>query len=228
MRLLLVEDDRMLARGIASALAQSGYDVDLASSVDQAMRVVHASDYEVGILDLGLPDGDGLDLLRRWRREGIAFPVLILSARTNLDHRVRGLDSGADDYLVKPFALREIEARLRALLRRPRGSSASPTIGRLRYDRAARRAFVDDREIELTRRELDLLEMLVGRAGRVVSKNDLLDGVFSADADVGPNALEVHVSRLRQKLRGARVLVRSLRGLGYRLEEAQDDGDGSA
>jgi two-component system OmpR family response regulator len=228
MRLLLVEDDRMLARGIASALSQSGYAVDVAATSDEAMRVVRGAEYAIGILDLGLPDGDGLDLLRAWRREGHDFPVLILSARAHLDHRIRGLDSGADDYLVKPFALREIEARLRALLRRPRERAPAAELGRLRFDRVGRRALVEGREIELTRRELDVLDMLIARAGRVVGKRNLLDRVFPLDADVGPNALEVHVSRLRQKLRPAGLTIRSLRGLGYRLEELQEDGDGDA
>ena len=223
MRLLLVEDDRMLARGIASALDQSGYAVDVAASCADAQRAVATAAYEIGILDLGLPDGDGLDLLRDWRSEGIDFPVLILSARGHLDHRVRGLDSGADDYLIKPFALREIEARLRALSRRPRQQVTWQQIGRLRYDRGGRRVFIDDRELELPRREVDVLDMLIANAGRVVPKRELMDTVFSTEDDVGPNALEVHISRLRSKLRSAGVNIRVLRGLGYRLEDGNGD-----
>ena len=215
----------MLARGIATALGQSGYAVDVASTADEAMRVVRASDYGIGILDLGLPDGDGLDVLRSWRSDGIAFPVLILSARTDLDDRVRGLDSGADDYLIKPFALSEIEARLRALLRRPQRKLAWLELGSLRVDRAGKQALVGDRTLELTRREFDVLDLLMSRAGKVVAKQELLDNVFSSDADVGPNALEVHISRLRQKLKPAGINVRALRGLGYRIEEAPGNGD---
>jgi len=218
----------MLARGIASALDESGYAVDVAGTVAEATRAVHESAYDIGILDLGLPDGDGLDVLRAWRSDGIDFPVLILSARGNLDHRVRGLDSGADDYLIKPFALREIEARLRALSRRPRQQTNWQDLGHLRFDRIARRAFIDDREIELTRRELDLLSALMWHLGRVVSKDDLMDAVYPRTIDVGPNALELLISRLRQKLRPAGVNVRALRGVGYRIEDAAGDEQGNA
>ena len=228
MRLLLVEDDRLLARGIASALDEAGYAVDVAGSVGEATRAVHEADYEVGILDLGLPDGDGLELLRAWRSEGIDFPVLILSARGNLDNRVQGLDSGADDYLIKPFALREIEARLRALSRRPRQQAAWQQLGRLRFDRLGNRAFVDDREVELTRRELHVLGMLMSEAGRVVGKDDMMDAVYPRAADVAPNALELQVSRLRQKLRVACVNIRVLRGVGYRIEEVASHDDAEA
>jgi DNA-binding response OmpR family regulator len=226
-RLLLVEDDRMLARGIAAALGQSGYAVDVAGTAHEAARVVHTSAYEIGILDLGLPDGDGLDLLRAWRGEGFAFPVLVLSARSQLDDRVHGLDSGADDYLVKPFALSEIEARLRALLRRPQRELAFQQLGALKLDRAGKRAVVADRALELTRREFDVLDMLMSRAGSVVGKQELIDRVFSCDAEVGTNALEVHVSRLRHKLKCAGVTVRALRGLGYRIEESPVDAGGN-
>ena len=225
MNLLLVEDDQPLARGIAAALGQSGYAVDVASTAAAAIEAVRDADYGIGILDLGLPDGDGLDVLQRWRSQGTTFPVLILSARTDLDDRVHGLDSGADDYLVKPFALSEIEARLRALLRRQPREQATREFARLRLDSEGRQAFIDGRPLELTRRELEVLERLLARAGRVVSKLELLDTVYPCDADVGPNALEVHVSRLRHKLKPAGLRVRALRGLGYRLEETRDDDD---
>jgi DNA-binding response OmpR family regulator len=182
----------------------------------------------VGILDLGLPDGDGRDVLRAWRRDALHFPVLILTARADLDDRVSGLDSGADDYLVKPFSLAEIEARLRALLRRPQELAAWRQLGRLRFDRAGKRALVDERELELTKREVDVLDLLISAAGRVVGKQALIDAVFSTDADVGPNALEVHISRLRQKLKGAGLHIRVLRGLGYRIEEAAEGGPADA
>ena len=228
MRLLLVEDDRLLARGIAAALGQSDYAVDIASTASEAVRIVQATSYDIGLLDLGLPDRDGLDLLREWRGMGIAFPVLILSARANLDDRVRGLDSGADDYLIKPFALTEIEARLRALLRRPTHQQAWHQLGRLRFDCTGKRAAIADREMDLTKRELELLEMLIARAGRVVRKQELLDALFPHPSDVGLNALEVHVSRLRQKLKSAAITIRSLRGLGYRIEEATEGDDQTA
>ena len=225
MRLLLVEDDRMLARGIAAALKQCGYGVDTAPTVGDAMRLVQAHEYELCILDLSLPDGDGLDVLQRWRTSGIRFPVLVLSARGDLQDRVTGLDAGADDYLIKPFALTEIEARIRALLRRPREQVQWHQLGRLFFDRNGERALVDGRELDLTKRELDVLDVLMSRAGRVASKQALIEAVFSSDADVGPNALEAHISRLRQKLRPAAVHIRGLRGLGYRIEEMIDGGN---
>ena len=213
----------MLAQGIAAALQQSGYVVDIAATAAEATRLLDPSIHCVGVLDLGLPDRDGIDLLREWRSAGIAFPVLILSARSDLDDRIRGLDSGADDYLVKPFALSEIEARLRALLRRQH-PLAQARLGRLRFESVERRAFVDDREIELTKREFEVLDLLMGGGTpKVVRKHTLFDAVFSCDADVGPNALEVHISRLRHKLRPAGIGIRALRGLGYRIEELPVD-----
>jgi DNA-binding response OmpR family regulator len=222
MRLLLVEDDPMLARGIATALEQSGYGVDIAPTAGEAMRSVHAAMYEICILDLGLPDRDGLDLLREWRSEGIRIAVLVLSARGDLSDRITGLDSGADDYLIKPFALTEIEARLRALLRRPKHSLEWHQLGRLFFDRAGKRARIDGRELELTKREFDVLDTLISHAGKIASKQALIDAVFRGEADVGPNALEAHISRLRQKLKPAAIHIRSLRGMGYRIEEAID------
>ena len=225
LRLLLVEDDRMLARGIAAALTQSGYGVDLATTVGDALRLAEATTYELCVLDLTLPDGDGLEVLQQWRSAGVRFPVLVLSARGDLQDRVTGLDAGADDYLIKPFALTEIEARIRALLRRPREQVQWHQLGRLFFDRSAERALVDGRELDLTKRELDVLDVLMSRAGRVASKQALIEAVFASDADVGPNALEAHISRLRQKLRPAAVTIRGLRGLGYRIEESVDGGN---
>ena len=222
MRLLLVEDDRMLARGISAALTQCGYGVDVAATVDDALRLAEGAAYELCILDLSLPDGDGLDVLQHWRKSGERFPVLVLSARGDLQDRVTGLDAGADDYLIKPFALSEIEARIRALLRRPQHQVEWHQLGRLFFDRRGERALVDGRELDLTKRELEVLDVLMSRAGRVASKQTLIEAVFSSEADVGPNALEAHISRLRQKLRPAAVHIRGLRGLGYRIEEALD------
>jgi two-component system, OmpR family, response regulator len=198
--------------------------VDVASSASNAMRIVRSSVYEVGILDLGLPDQDGLDLLRTWRREGLTLPVLILSARGNVNDRIDGLDSGADDYLIKPFALSEIEARLRALLRRPK-RVVRQQVGRLRFDWADKRAVVGGKEVDLTKRELEVLAALMSHPGKVVGKQALIDAVFTCDADVGPNALEIHISRLRQKLKPASVHIRALRGLGYRIEDTSNARD---
>jgi DNA-binding response OmpR family regulator len=226
MRLLLIEDDDMLARGVSAALEQSGYAVDIAATADAALRLTHAAAYSAGILDLGLPDRDGLELLRDMRREGVPFPILILSARDGLNDRIRGLDTGADDYLVKPFALGELEARLRALLRRAEENTGWRHLGGLRFDGTAKRALRGDEELELTARELSILEVLIVHTRRIVSKQALFDAVFSHETDAGPNALEVHVSRLRHKLRPAGVTIRSVRGLGYRIEEMLEHDSG--
>jgi len=223
MRLLLVEDDLMLARGVAAALSQSGYAVETATTAAQALRLARSSEFDVGILDLGLPDRDGFSLLRDLREHGLAMPILILSARDALNDRIRGLDTGADDYLVKPFALGELEARLRALLRRGEEHARMRHIGDLRFDTQAKWAAVGDRMIDLTAREVAILEVLLARGHKIVSKQALFDAVFPTETEAAPNALEVHVSRLRQKLRCAGVTIRSVRGLGYRVETAGPD-----
>lgn len=178
--------------------------------------------YDIVTLDLGLPDADGLNLLELMRTDGLATPVLILSARDSLDERIRGLDTGADDYLVKPFSVIELEARIRALLRRPRADEQWRHLGSLRCDFDSCRALIDSRELMLTRREFTLLETLMRRAGRVVNKEALFQAVFPFDSEASSNALEVHVSRLRRKLRGAGVAIQVLRGLGYRLCEIEE------
>ena len=218
-RLLLVEDDAPLARGIAAALAQSGYAVTIASTAAEALQLARAEEFDVGVLDLGLPDRDGIELLSELRDQRVAFPILILSARDALNDRIRGLDTGADDYLVKPFALGELEARLRALLRRKDEHPGWRQLAGLRFDVADRRALIGDDDVDLTAREVAILDVLLSKARRVVSKQVLFDAVFPAETDSAPNALEVHVSRLRHKLARAGVTIRSVRGLGYRLEE---------
>jgi DNA-binding response OmpR family regulator len=225
MNLLLVEDDRSLAHGITAALSQSGFTVDVAATAARALQLVRKSAYNIAILDLGLPDRDGIDLLHDIRRDGCAFPVLILSARDGLNDRIRGLDTGADDYLVKPFALGELEARLRALLRRGDEHASLRQLGRLRFDVAGKKVVVDRELVDLTARELAILEILLVRAHKIVSKQALFDAVFPMETDASPNALEVHVSRLRQKLRHAGVTIRSVRGLGYRIEDAPAHAD---
>ncbi|MDB5903244.1 MAG: DNA-binding response regulator [Betaproteobacteria bacterium] len=224
MHVLLVEDDRMLASGIAAALSQTGYTVEVAGTAEQGLRLARAGAFNIGILDLGLPDRDGLVLLRDIRDDGMIFPILILSARDALNDRIRGLDTGADDYLVKPFALSELEARLRALLRRGEESTAWRHVGELRFDAAGKCALLRGEPLELTARELSILEGLMHRVGKTVSKQALFDAVFPYETDVGPNALEVHVSRLRHKLKAAGVTIRAVRGLGYRIDEQAADG----
>jgi two-component system response regulator TctD len=227
MRLLLVEDDESLAAGLTEALTRSGYAVDGASCGEEAIRLASTTAHAACILDLSLPDKDGIEVLRALRERAVPTPVLILTARDSLDDRILGLDAGADDYLAKPFELGELEARLRALIRR-RSADETPwkQIGRLRFDAGGRRAFAGEDALELTRRELDVLECLMRRPGRVVAKDVLVDAVIPQGSDSVDNTVEVHVSRLRRKIEPAGVTVRALRGLGYRLEERAPGGEG--
>ncbi len=226
MRILLIEDDVELANGLRRAFAQAGHVCDHLAQGHGAAAAVAVTAYDALVLDLGLPDVDGLDLLAQLRRDGLTAPVLLLTARDGVEDRIRGLDSGADDYLAKPFALGELEARLRALVRR--GGSGTPLVqyGALAFDAAAREARVGTRRLELTARELALLGALMQQPGRVVSKQRLYDALYDWHADTGLSVIEVHISRVRRKLEAAHagVGVRALRGLGYRLEAvARDD-----
>lgn len=222
MKLLLIEDDQALAAGLITALTRSGYAVDHATRASDAVRLAQSCSYEGGVLDLGLPDRDGLELLRLWRAQGAAFPILILTARDAIDDRIRGLDAGADDYLIKPFALAELEARLRALFRRHDSSAnAWRQIGALRVDLEGTWATIAGKPAEFTARELAVLTALMRRPGRTVNKEALFSLVFTNDAEATDNALEVHISRLRRKLEPAGLKIRGLRGLGYRIEESE-------
>lgn len=221
MRILIVEDAVRLAKLLAEALSGQGFACDLAHSLAEAEDALAAATYDAIVLDLGLPDGDGLDWLRARRRADLP-PVLALTARGTLEERVAGLDAGVDDYLTKPFAAEEVAARLRALLRRPGPRAASVlATGPLRFDAAARRATVDGAALDLSRRELDLLELLMRRAGAVVSKDAIETGLYAFDAAVTPNAVEAVVSRLRKHLddAGASGMLHTVRGVGYLLEE---------
>jgi DNA-binding response OmpR family regulator len=219
-RLLLVEDDLELANGLVNSLAQSDYVTDAVHSGHAAVTACATTPYQLVILDLGLPDLDGMEVLRRLRRQGLASPVLILTARDDLQDRILGLDAGGDDYLTKPFAIRELEARIRALLRR--GSSTGTTLrfGELEFDPASRQVTIQGREMALTARELSVLELLLRRPGRVVSKHQLIESIYGWTNEANPSTIEVFVSRLRRKLdnAGAKIKIRVLRGLGYRLE----------
>lgn len=221
MRILIVEDAVRLATLLAEALSGQGFACDTAHSLAEADDALAAATYDAIVLDLGLPDGDGLDWLRARRRPDLP-PVLALTARGTLEERVAGLDAGVDDYLTKPFAAEEVAARLRALLRRP-GPRAATILasGAVRFDAAARRATVDGAALDLSRRELDLLELLMRRAGAVVSKDAIETGLYAFDAAVTPNAVEAVVSRLRKHLddAGASGMLHTVRGVGYLLEE---------
>jgi two-component system OmpR family response regulator len=219
MRILLIEDDALLADGLARALLHSGYTVDTAGDGHAADARLQAGDFDLAILDLGLPGLDGSELLRRLRGRRQTMPVLVMSARLALEERVQALDIGADDYLVKPVALPELEARIRALGRRGRGLVENQLeIGRLRIDLAGKRAWADEAPLDLTAREWEALAYLVPRANRIVSKELILQALYAWEDDITPNAVEKIVSRLRAKLEPAGVVIRNVRGLGYLLE----------
>jgi DNA-binding response OmpR family regulator len=219
MRILVVEDDALVADAIRRGLAEAGYAVDHVESAERAGTALGSESFDLAVVDIGLPGVDGLVLLQRMRRAGTAVPVLILTARDALADRVNALDLGADDYLVKPFALPELVARCRALIRRSRSAaSAELVIGELRLDLAARRVEVEGKTVSLTRREWAVLECLSLNIGRVVAKDRLLQAIANWDEDIGANAIEVYVSRLRTKL-GGTAPIRTVRGLGYRLDD---------
>ena len=219
MRLLIVEDSRALAESICKLFRGKGYAVDAVETGDDARTALATQPYDLIVLDLGLPDVDGLEVLKGIRRGKSRVPVLVLTARASLQSRVEGLNTGADDYLVKPFALEELEARAGALIRRGvGGGSAVIAHGPLSLDTVGRVATLHGAPLDLPRRELCLLELLLLRAGQVVEKQVLLDKLFSYDEEAGLNAIELYVHRLRKKLEPAGIRVRTIRGLGYLLE----------
>lgn len=220
MRILIAEDDPVLSDGLRRTLRQSNYEAECVASGEEADARLGSQTYGLVILDLGLPQVDGLEVLRRLRARGSRTPVLILTARDRLEDRVAGLDIGADDYLVKPFQLAELEARVRALIRRGQGGTGSVVeLGPLRYDMKGRRVFIRDQPVELSARELGVFEVLVLRIGRVVSKEDLVAHLADDNDAIAAGAIEVYVHRLRKKLEDGQVMIRTVRGLGYLLEK---------
>lgn len=225
MRLLIAEDDPLIADGLIRAMRAAGYAVDHTANGEEADEALRRFAYDLLILDLGLPRMDGTQLLERLRARGGTLPVLILTARDGLQDRVSGLDLGADDYLVKPFDLPELEARVRALLRRQRPSlSGRLRFGDLLIDVTGRSVYHGDQRVELSGREFGVLELLARRAGRVVSKEQMLESLTGWDEDVGPNAIEVYIHRLRRKLEPCGLEIRTIRGLGYLLDNAPAHG----
>lgn len=215
MRVLVVEDDEILREGLSSGLQLEGMTVDAVENCEDA-RAALSSEHEVVVLDIALPDGSGLDLLREWRRRGEAVPILLLTARNFVEDRVEGLDRGADDYLGKPFDLTELAARLRALQRRSSGRAvASIRIGALEVDPAHRRVTVDGKEIALSRREFAVLEVLAENPDHVISRGRIEDRIYGWQEEVGSNAVEVHIHNLRAKL--GQGVVETVRGVGYRI-----------
>lgn len=220
MRILVVEDDTLLADALTRCLTQAAYAVDLARDGATANEILTAHNYDLVVLDVGLPKMDGFEILRQLRARRAQMPVLLLTARDTLEDRVFGLDLGADDYLTKPFDLPEFEARARALIRRGHyGASAELVHGSLRFDTAGRRLYFGEEPVELTARELALAELLLLRTGRVVSKEQMVDHLYGWGDEVGSNAIEVYVHRLRKKMEFADFNVRTVRGMGYLLDK---------
>jgi DNA-binding response OmpR family regulator len=218
MRLLLVEDNDRLAQFVVKGLSDAGFTTDRVGSLEDASAAMAAARFDALVLDLGLPDGDGGEWLKERRAGGESVPALILTARASTGDKVKGLNAGADDYLSKPFEMAELVARLKALLRRPGGALAlTLELANIRFDTVNRETTVAGRVVVLSRSELTLLELLLRRAGRVVVRRTLEEGLYGFDDDVGPNSLEAHVSRLRKKLEaaGATVQIHTLRGVGY-------------
>jgi len=218
LRLLLIEDNPRLCQAVAESLRAQGFAVDTAASAAEGLRVWRAGEYDAAVLDLMLPDGSGLTALKEMRDRGNTTPVLILTALGTVEDRVRGLDFGADDYLVKPFAMQELVARLRALLRRPGAAlGRTLTLGSVSLDTSARLATVAEMPLDLTRSELIVLEALLRNQGRVVSKERLAESLYDFEQERSANSVETQVHRLRRKLAaaGADVSLRTLRGLGY-------------
>jgi two-component system OmpR family response regulator len=229
MRILLAEDDLSIAEGICASLRHSGHAVDHVAAGNLADAALRDDAYDLLVLDLGLPVVDGSDVLRHLRSRGTGMPVLVVTAREGLAERIRVLDLGADDYLVKPFALAEFEARVRALLRRA-SSQGKPELqlGRLRLDLPGHRAWIDQATLELTAREFGLLEALVLRADRITSRAQLVEALCDWDQELTDNGLDIAIHRLRRKLHGSGTGVRTVRGLGYLLEETSEAGNASS
>lgn len=220
MRILLVEDDSILASTLSQAMRQSGYVVDLVTDGTAADAALSQDIFDLVVLDLGLPGLDGTQVLKRLRTRKTTVPVLILTARDALADRVSGLDLGADDYLTKPFDLLELEARIRALIRRKHGIAETLIqYGPLRYNAADKCAMAGDQILDLSAREIGVLEILLLRAGRVVSKEHLAERLYGWGEEVGDNAIEVGIHRLRKKLEPVGINIRTIRGLGYLLDK---------
>lgn len=219
MRILVVEDTDDLADAVVHRLRKLGYAVDRAATGDEAQELMRQESYQLILLDIMLPGVDGQELLRRLRRGRDATPVLVMTARSQVDVKVDLLDIGADDFIVKPFNMRELEARCRALLRRSCGMASSlAQFGNLTFDAATKKVLVNERPVELSGREFRLLELFLGRLNAVMSKEFLMDRLFSLDQATTPNAIELYVSRLRRKLDDASVQIRTIRGMGYVAE----------
>jgi two-component system, OmpR family, response regulator len=218
MRILVVEDDALLAAGLISTLTRAGHAVEHATMGRHADRMLTDDEFDLVVLDVGLPDINGFEVLRRLRLRRAMTSVLVLTARDAVEDRVHGLDLGADDYLTKPFSVTEFEARVRALLRRVNAPAAQWSIAGMTVDVPGKRVRIQDRPIDLTPREWAILELFLSHPGRVLSKEQIADGLFTFDEQLSANAIEVHVSRLRLKIEPGGVRIRTVRGFGYLWE----------
>jgi two-component system OmpR family response regulator len=220
MRILLVEDDALLVDAVSRSLTQSAHAVDVARSGEEADAALSANEYDLVVLDVELPGLDGLEVLKRLRARRSAVPVLIVTVRDALGERIAGLDLGADDYLTKPFHLSELEARVRALIRRAHSGASSDLVhGRLRLSMAARRVYCDDEPIDLSGRELAVLELLLLRGSRVVTKQQIIEHLYGWEDVSSSNTVEVFIYRLRKKIERCGVDIRTVRGMGYLIEK---------
>ncbi|CAH0356212.1 response regulator transcription factor [Aquabacterium sp. CECT 9606] len=218
MRILLVEDDPVLAAGVAEGLARHNFAVESVGTGEQGDAVLSSTQYDMAIIDIGLPRMDGLELLRRLRARGQTLPVMMLTARDSLHDRVEGLNGGADDYLAKPFLLPELVARVHALIRRSRSAASSVMqLGQLALDLGLHQAQLAGQPMDLTGRELDVLQQMLLAAPNVVNKQKLVDSLSRWDREITANAIEIYVSRLRAKLEGSNICIVTVRGIGYRM-----------
>jgi len=219
MRILIVEDDRLVAQGLKDGLQQLGYTCDVAQSAEEAEVYVMDEVFDIALVDISLPKADGISFIRNLRKRGNPLPALILTASGSMDDTVRGLDSGADDYMIKPYRLPEVAARIRALIRRSNAiADACLHHDGLCLDTRSHTATLNGEKLELTKREWAILEMLLMASPAVVSKDKLVQSLAGWDKEITPNAIEVHLSRLRQKLLAGSIVIRTVRGIGYRVD----------
>lgn len=215
----MAEDDAMLADGLVRSLKQTGYMVDWTADGEEAEAILRVQEFDLVVLDLTLPNMDGLEVLRLLRSRKVPVPVLIITARSEVEDRIKGLDLGADDYLTKPFEMGEFDARVRALLRRSRADGLETlSCGALSLDMAAKRAYLNDQSLDLPRREFNLLEVLMSRQGRIISKDQIIDSITDFDDELTSSTVEIYIHRLRKKLESTDVAIRTVRGVGYILE----------
>lgn len=223
MRILIVEDDQALGLAMQNSLSRENFAVDRVQTAQEAIQFSLLERFDLIVLDLGLPDGDGHTVIRKLREAGQTLSILVVSARDGIDERVRALDQGADDYVIKPVAMSELHARVRAMLRRRMNvASARIKLGRLELDMNGKRAFINDAAIDLSAREWGVLEYLIANTDRIVSKDQLIQAIANWSTDLSPNAIEAYVHRVRGKIEGSQINIRTVRGLGYMLEEPDD------